>query len=251
MEAPNSNDPSFLSRRAALAALLGVPVAACESIDPAILGAVLGSASGLSQSEAAQGIRAALSKGVLHALGIVGRSGGFLNNRLIHIPLPGKLRDVQSTLAKVGAAGLLDNLEVKLNRGAEMAAPVAKNIFIDAITGLSVSDAVAIVQGPNDAATRYLQDHTTSSLTRLFTPMMQDALADTGALRLLDDVAGQLKAVPFAPKLANNARSDLIGHGVKYGLSGVFHYIAAEEAAIRADPAKRTSEILRRVFGYV
>ncbi|PHR54739.1 MAG: hypothetical protein COA47_15180 [Robiginitomaculum sp.] len=248
MDRPTS---SILSRRAALAALLGIPVVACESIDPSILSAVLGSVSGLSQSEAAQGIRAALSNGVLSALGIVGRSGGFLDNRLIRIPLPGKLRDVQSTLAKVGAAGLLNNLEVKLNRGAEIAAPVAKNIFMDAISGLSVSDAIGIVRGPNDAATRYLQDHTSTSLTRLFTPIMQNALANTGALRLLDDVAGRLKAVPFAPKLASNARSDLIGHGVTYGLSGVFHYIAAEEAAIRANPAKRTSEILRRVFGYV
>jgi len=240
-----------INRRATFALLLGAPLAACESIDPAILGGIISSGGALTQGEAAQGIRAALSNGVVSALGIVGRSGGFLNDQKIHIPLPGKLKDVQQVMAKVGASGMLDDLETRLNHGAEKAAPVAKGIFMDAVSSLSVSDAIGIVQGPQNAATRYLQTKTTPALTRLFTPIMKNSLSGTGALRALDDVSSRLKSIPFAPKLASNAQTDLVNHGVKYGLSGVFHYIGEEEAAIRANPAKRTSEILRKVFGYV
>jgi hypothetical protein len=78
---------------------------------------------------------------------------------------------------------------------------------------------------------------------------METALNQTGALRLVDDVASQLKVVPFGPNLGADARTDLIDHGVDYGLRGVFHFIGEEEKAIRANPAKRTSAILRRVFG--
>lgn len=237
------------TRRTTLALLLGLPLAACETLDPSMLDGILNTGGGvLTQDEAAQGIRAALSNGVVSALGIVGRPGGFLNDNLIHIPLPGKLKDVQQIMARVGASGMLDDVETRLNHGAEKAAPAAKGIFMDAVSGLGVSDAIGIVRGPQNAATRYLQTKTTPALTRLFTPIMKNSLSGTGALQALDKVSERLKSIPFAPKLASNAQSDLVSHGVTYGLSGVFHYIGEEEAAIRANPAKRTSEILRRVF---
>lgn len=237
-----------MSRRLTLAGLMALPLSACETMDPAILEGILGSGV-LSQADAARGIRAALNNGVLSALGIVGRNGGFLNDGQIRIPLPKVLRDVQSVLSAVGAGAVLGQLEVQLNRGAEQAAPVAKDIFFDAVNGLSISDAINIVRGPQDAATTYLQDRTTPRLTILFTPIMENALSGTGALRLLDQASNSLRNIPFAPSLGASARTDLINHGVAYGLKGVFHYVAQEEAAIRRDPAKRTSEILRRVFG--
>lgn len=246
---PHATSPK-LNRRLALAGLLALPLTACETLDMGDVGSVLGSGI-LSQVDAARGIRAALDNGILSALSTVGREGGFLNDSKIHIPLPKVLGDVQNVLSKVGAGGVLNELETQLNRGAEKAAPMAKNIFFDAIAGLSIQDAIGIVRGPQNAATTYLADKTTPRLTALFSPIMENALGQTGALRLLDQVTGDLRNIPFAPQLGSDARTDLIGHGVRYGLDGVFHYVAAEEAAIRRDPAKRTSEILRRVFGSV
>ena len=239
-----------INRRLTLAGLLGLPLAACETLDPAILEGIMGSGA-LSQADAAMGIRAALNNGILSALGVVGRDGGFLNDGQIHIPLPKVLADVQSVMSTIGAGSILSQLETQLNRGAEKAAPIAKDIFFDAISGLSISDAIGIVRGPENAATTYLQDRTTPRLTALFSPIMENALGQTGALRLLDQATNSLRNIPFAPSLGANARTDLITHGVNYGLTGVFHYVAKEEAAIRRDPAKRTSEILRRVFGVV
>ena len=241
---------SQLNRRMALAGLLALPLTACETMDIGALEGIMGSGV-LSQADAARGIKAALDNGILSALGIVGRTGGFFNDGQIHIPLPKVLGDVQSVLSKIGAGGILNELEAQLNHGAEKAAPVAKDIFFDAVAGLSIQDAIGIVRGPQNAATTYLQEKTTPRLTNLFSPIMETALDQTGALKLLDQVSGNLRNIPFAPSLGASARTDLIRHGVNYGLDGVFHYVAKEEAAIRANPAKRTSDILRRVFGTV
>jgi len=237
-----------LNRRHILLALPALGLTACETFDPSILNGVINSGA-LSQGDAAAGIKAALNNGIGSAISTVGRDGGFLNNGRIRIPLPQRLQEVQNILQPIGAGGLLSELQTQLNHGAEKAAPVAKDIFIDAVSDLSIQDAIGIVRGPANAATQYLQGKTTDRLTTLFTPIMSNALRQTGALQLVDQVSSQLDSVPFAAGLGANAKSDLISHGVNYGLDGIFTYIGDEEKAIRENPAKRTSEILRRVFG--
>lgn len=241
-----------LDRRAVLAAALGLPLAACETVDPAILDGIIGAGGGfggLSQAEAAQGIRAALASGVVSAITQVGREGGYFQDGKIKIPLPQTLQDVQSVLAPIGFGGLLSDLELQLNRGAEKAAPFAKDLFTDVIAGVTITDAINIVRGSSNAATTYLADKTMPRLVSLFSPIMTDALQGTGALQLVDQLSSQMAAVPFAPQLGADAKSDLIDYGVRKGLEGLFVYIGEQEAAIRANPAERTSEILRRVFG--
>lgn len=238
-----------MDRRHVILGLAATPMAACETFDPTVLDGLGGLGGALTAGEVALGLKAALDNGVGNALTNVGVLNGFLGNDIVRIPLPKVLQDVQSYLAPIGADGLLVELQTQLNRGAEKAAPVAKDIFLDTIRGLTITDAFDILRGPDTAATEYLQSRTTTRLSQLFSPIMENALNQTGALRLVDDVASQLKIVPFGPNLGANARSDLIDHGVDYGLRGVFHFVGEEEKAIRANPAKRTSEILRRVFG--
>ena len=225
---------------------------ACETLDPAVIDGILGGTGfgGLSQADAALGIRAALDNGVGNAIANVGVLDGFLGNSLVRIPLPNVLQDVQSFLKPIGADGLLVELQQQLNRGAEKAAPVAKDIFIVAIRDLTITDAINIVRGPDNAATQYLADRTSTKLASLFSPIMENALNQTGALQLADQLQSTMRNIPLGPNLSN-ARGDLIKHGVDYGLKGVFYYIGEEEKAIRENPAKRTSEILRRVFGTV
>ena len=238
-----------LNRRFVLLGLSGTVLTACETLDPTIIEGVLGGFGGLTQADAALGIRAALDKGVGNAISNVGILDGFLGNSLVRIPLPQVLQDVQSYLRPLGADGLLVELQQQLNRGAEKAAPIAKDIFLGAIRDLSITDAINIVRGPDNAATEYLSERTSTKLSQLFSPIMENALNQTGALQLVDQVSSSLNNVPFGPNLGVDARNDLISHGVNYGLKGVFYYIGEEEKAIRENPAKRTSEILRRVFG--
>jgi len=239
----------MITRRTAILGLAVTSLASCETFDPTVLDGVLGQTGALTQADAAAGIRAALDNGVGNALSVVGVLNGFLGNDLIRIPLPKVLQDVQSYLAPIGVDGVLVELQQQLNRGAEQAAPLARDIFLGAVRSLTITDAINIVRGPETAATDYLRGRTSGSLSNLFAPIMERALANTGALALVDKVDSQLSAVPFAPTLGANARDDLISHGVDYGLQGVFRYIGEEEKAIRDNPAKRTSEILRRVFG--
>jgi len=239
-----------LSRRKALLLLASAAaLPACETLDPAVIDGILNTGGGLSQFEASQGIKAALDNGIGQAIATVGRENGFLGDSLIRIPLPKKLADVQSTLSQFGASGLLDELEVQLNRGAEKAAPAARDIFVSAVSGLSIQDAIGIVRGADNAATTYLKDATSGRLTQLFSPIFENALGQTGALRLVDQLDGQLSGLGVRG-LGASAKSDLISHGVDFGLSGMFHYIGEEERLIRENPAKRTSEILRKVFGF-
>lgn len=237
-----------LNRRFLLLGLSASALTACETLDPAVINGVLGSLGGLSQADAATGIRAALDNGVGNAISNVGVVDGFLGNSLVRIPLPKVMQDIQSFLKPLGADGLLVEMQTQLNRGAEKAAPIAKDIFLGAIRDMTIPDAINIVRGPDNAATQFLSDRTRPKLAELFTPIMENAMNQTGALRLVDQISGNLGSTPFAPQLGSNARTDLISHGVDYGLKGVFYYIAEEEKAIRANPAKRTSEILRRVF---
>lgn len=237
-----------MDRRILLLGLASTPLAACETFDPAILDGLSGLGGALTAGEVALGLKAALDNGVGSALSTVGVLNGFLGNNIIRIPLPKVLQDVQSFLAPIGADRILVELGTQLNRGAEKAAPVARDIFLDAVRGLTITEAFDILRGTETAATEYLQARTTTRLSQLFSPIMEGALNDTGALRLVDDVSSQLQSVPFGPNLGVNARNDLIDHGVDYGLRGVFHFIGEEEKAIRANPAKRTSDILRRVF---
>lgn len=222
---------------------------ACETLDPAVIDGILnGGYGGLSQADAAMGIRAALDNGIGNAIANVGVLDGFLGNALVRIPLPKVLQDVQGYLQPLGADGLLVELQQQLNRGAEKAAPVAKDIFLGAVRDLTITDAINIVRGPDNAATQYLADRTSTKLASLFSPIMENALSQTGALQIVDQLQSTMRNIPIGPSL-NGARGDLIQHGVDYGLKGVFYYIGEEEKAIRANPAKRTSEILRRVFG--
>lgn len=234
-------------RRFVLLGVSALSLTACETLDPALIESVLGSGV-LTEGDAALGIRAALDNGVGNALSNLGRRDGYFGNPTVKIPLPGVLQDLQGYLAPIGADGLLVELQQQLNRGAEKAAPIARDIFIDAVRGLTIQDAINIVRGPDTAATDYLRDRTTTSLINLFSPIMESALADTGALRLVDDIDRQVP-VGLLTGSGVDLKSDLIGHGVDYGLRGVFHFIAEEEKAIRKDPAARTSAILRRVFG--
>ena len=146
-----------MDRRLVMLGLAATPLAACETLDPAILDGIIGGQNGgLTAADVALGLKAALDNGVGNALSNVGVFDGFLGNDLIRIPLPKVLQDVQSVLAPIGADNLLVELQTQLNRGAEKAAPIAGDIFLSAVRGLTITDAFNILRGHETAATEFL-----------------------------------------------------------------------------------------------
>ncbi|MDJ0942889.1 MAG: DUF4197 domain-containing protein [Kiloniellales bacterium] len=212
------------------------------------LDTLMGSDSGdgvLSTEDMAAGLREALRVGSERVVAKVGAADGFNLDPEIHIPLPGTFRQVQSALKTVGLSDLADDVELKLNRAAEAAAPEARDLFVQAIREMSLDDAKAIFDGPDDAATQYFKGRMSAPLARKMAPVVDRSLADVGALASVDRMMQSYRAIPFVPDVKADLRSYVVGKA----LDGIFFYVAKEEAAIRKNPAARSTELLKRVFG--
>ena len=216
-----------------------------------VLGGVLGemagsgSQSGLTQYEIEAGLREALTIGTERVASQLGRTDGYFGDAEIRIPLPGDLDDLQRGLAQYGLSGPLDDLQLRLNRGAEAAVPQARDLVIEAVRSITLEDAVGILNGGDTAATDFLRAKTETGLRDALRPHISSALQGAGAYTALDRVAtanglGSLRA---------GLREDLTDSAVTYGLDGLFHYVAVEEKKIRENPVARTTELLRKVFG--
>ncbi|MBE63525.1 MAG: hypothetical protein CMB89_14290 [Flammeovirgaceae bacterium] len=131
-----------------------------------------------------------------------------------------------------------------LNHGAEEAAKEAKPIFVNAITGMTVQDAWGILKGEDNAATQYLQSKTTADLTAKFQPVIKQALDKTNATKYYSDLVNTYNKIPFVDKVNPN----LDEYATDRALSGLFTLVAEEEKNIRANPAARTTELLKKVF---
>ena len=199
----------------------------------------------LSSEEIGAGLKEALLVGSGNVVSQLGTTNGFNLDPAVHIPLPQQFDTVRSFLGKIGMSSMLDDLELKLNRAAEVATPKAKELFTQAISEMTFEDVMNIYNGPEDAATRYFQDKMTPPLAREMQPVVEQSLAEVGAVKAYDNVMGEYRAIPFVP----DVKADLTTYVVEKGMDGIFHYMAVEEAAIRQNPAKRTTELLQRVFG--
>ncbi len=198
----------------------------------------------LSTTDIVHGLKDALRVGSGTVVGQLSKKDAFNKDPAIHIPLPDDLRKAKKVMAKVGMEKHMDDLEVRLNRAAETATPKAKSIFVQAIKNMSFSDAKKILNGPDEAATRYLEKQMSSPLQQAMKPVISDALSRVGAIRAYDNMMGKYKSIPFVPDI----HADLTAHVVSRSLSGIFTYLAREERAIRKNPLKRTTEILKKVF---
>ena len=241
----------MIDRRSFVALLSGAALAGCQttvgggpiSLSSPIFGG--GGSRPLTDLDIGNGLKEALRIGTQRVVGQVGAVDGYNADSLIHIPLPEDLRKVHNTLDKIGLGSMTADLELKLNRSAERAAPEAKDVFWNAITEMTLDDVRGIWKGPDDAATQYFRGNMTVPLTDRFTPIILDAMGEVGAIRSYDRMMSKYESIPFVP----DVKGDLTRYTVKKALGGLFTYVAKEEAAIRKDPAKRTTELLQRVFG--
>ncbi len=206
-----------------------------------------GAGANLSQGEIGSGLKDALKVASQRVVGRVGKTDGYNGDPAIRIPLPDPLQKIASPLKAVGAGGMLDDLQVKMNRAAEQAAPKALNIFTDAASQMSITDARAILTGPQDAATQYFKRTTSASLTQSFRPIVDQSLSSVGAVSAFKSVQGKAASLPFAGQDVSSF--NLTDFTVGKALDGLFHYLAVEEAAIRSNPAARTTDLLKKVFG--
>jgi hypothetical protein len=169
---------------------------------------------------------------------------GFFKNAVIKILLPPEAIKVEKTLRDVGLGSLVDKAILSMNRAAEDAAKSAAPIFIEAVTSMTIQDALGILQGGDFAATNYLKVKTTIPLTEAFRPVINRSLEKVNATKYWSDVI-----TAYNRFTTNKINPDLSAYVTGKALDGIFYEVGLEEQKIRKDPVARTSEILKKVFG--
>jgi hypothetical protein len=201
---------------------------------------------GITEAEAAGGIREALVQGVTTAIFQLNKTDGFFGNQVYKLFMPPDAQKVVNTLRDLGMGNMVDKAILQINRAAEDAVGFAKPIFADAIRDMTIMDAINIVRGPNDAATNYFREKTTERLITAFTPTIRTSLDKLNATRYYADVINVYNNFPTTFKKIN---PDLPSYVVGKAVDALFDQIAREEANIRENPIARTTELLRKVFG--
>lgn len=207
--------------------------------------AIVALAAQLSAATTASGLKDALRVATEQAVQTTSQPGGFLDNPKIRIPLPGKLESMANGLRAMGMSEKVDELDVGMNRAAEEAAGEATPVFTKALGDMSFEDASGILKGGDTAATQYFKRTTSADLKTKFRPIVDQAMAQFGVAKQYDALVAQYASTPFgaAPKL------DLGSYVTDQTLAGLFKVMGQEEKKIRTDPAARTTDLLKQVFG--
>jgi hypothetical protein len=205
-----------------------------------------GNFSNLSTDDITNALKQALQVGTKNAASKLSAPNGFFGNSLIKILMPPDAAKVENMLRSLGLGAQVDNAILSMNRAAEDAAIKAVPIFIDAITHMSIDDGIKILQGGNDAATRYLKAKTSPALTAAFKPVIKTSLDQVGATKYWADIFNTYNKLPTTFKKVN---PDLPDYVTERALNGLFVTIAQEEAKIRLNPEARVTDLLQKVFG--
>ncbi|MBG6079673.1 DUF4197 domain-containing protein [Rubrivivax gelatinosus] len=203
-----------------------------------------GRAAALSETDAAAGVRAALERGAVAAVALLGRSDGFLGNPQVRIPLPGALDDAAGMLRAAGQGKRLDELVTAMNRAAEAAVPEARTLLVSAAQSISVEDALKIVRGGDTSVTDFFARKTREPLGLKFLPIVTRATEKVKLADRYNAVAG--KAMGFG--LVRKEDANVQQYVTAKTLDGLYFMIGEEEKKIRADPVGTGSAILRKVF---
>lgn len=199
---------------------------------------------GLTNFQIANGLKEALQNGVTNQVTTLGGVDGFYKNELVKILVPQELQKVDKALRDIGLSNLADKGLKVLNRAAEDAVGEAIPIFKNAILDMTITDAKNILMGNQDAATRYLENSSSTALRGKFTPIIQSSFQKVGADKVWTDVINTYNKIPFVNKVNPN----LTEYTTNEAMKGVFTMVAVEEVKIRTQIKSRTSDLLRRVF---
>lgn len=201
--------------------------------------------SGLSQTRIARGLKEALRVGTDNTVKRTGKENGYFGNQLIKIALPEKFQTIEKGLRLAGYGPKVDEFILSMNRAAEAAAPRAKGIFVDAITGMTFEDARQILNGGDTAATAFFKQRTSDSLYDAFRPVVDDTLDEAGTVQRYNAMMQTVRQLPFI----GGEYLDVGDYVTGKALNGLFLILAEEEKQIRENPAARVTDLLREVFG--
>lgn len=199
----------------------------------------------LTEGDASQGIKIALEKGAMAAVALLGKPDGFLGNPKVRIPLPGFLEDASKLLKMTGQGKRVDELVTSMNRAAEAAVPMGREVLVGAVKSMSVSDAKNILSGGENSVTQFFAEKTRAPLGDKFLPIVTQATEKVGLANQYNKVAGKVAGLGLVKSEDANIQRYVTGKS----LDGLYTIIGEEERKIRQDPVGTGSAILKKVFG--
>ncbi len=199
----------------------------------------------ITEEEVGRALKEALTIGIEKGVDRVSKVDGYFKDPEIKIIMPDEAKAVEEKLRMLGQDKLVDDAIESMNRAAEDAATAAKDIFIVAIKELTLQDVMNILNGEDNAATRYLEDHTRNELVEKFKPIIKASLEKVGATKHWNTVFSYYNKLPFVKKV----NPDLDDYVTNKAIDGLFVQIEKEEMEIRKDPAARVTDLLKKVFG--
>lgn len=198
----------------------------------------------LTNADIALGLKEALNLGTDEAVDFLAAKDGYYKSAY-KILLPEEAQEVTKRLAIIpGFTNVEEIILEKINRGAEDAAKSVGPIFLDAIKGITINDALGILMGENDAATTYLHRQTYQQLYDQFHPIVLESLNKFNAVQYWADAVNTYNRIP----LVNDINPSLDDYVVHEALKGLFALVAQKELGIRTDISQRVTPLLQRVF---
>lgn len=206
-----------------------------------------GAGSGLDDSTIVKGLKEALATGTTRAVKSASQRDGYFRNETIKILVPEKLRTATNLLGKFGFQQQVDDFELRMNRAAEKAAPMATDYFVSALKQMTFDDARKILNGGDTAATEYFRGKTGDKIFTAFKPVVTSSMQDVGVASSYGQLLKKIQAVPFGSAAVESL--DLDNYVTGKAVDGLFTMLGEEEKKIRTDPSARGTELLRKVFG--
>ncbi len=221
--------------------LWGISLQSCEEAEKIIQD----SNSQLSEEEVAKALREALKISSDSVSRWLNKEDAYFKDLAIKIFFPPEAKGVKETLDDNGFQWLTDEIVLKMNRTAEQTADKAKPIFWTAVDSITISDAMAILNGSDSAATLYLKEKTYQKLYEAYYPEIQKTMQSVGLQESWNTVMTTYNTLT----LGDTVNTDITDYTTRKALDGLFYKISLEEKAIREDPLKRVTDLLKKVFG--
>jgi hypothetical protein len=229
---------------ASISLTLGLSLSACTEMSQILQSGAV-NAGQPDESALTRAVKESLELGSSRAAELLSQVGGYQNSSRYRIRLPESMQPIATELRRFGLGGQVDRIEALMNQGAERAAVEAKAVFISAVRGMTISDAMAIVRGGNTAATDYFRQRTEADLRQRYLPIIRSNLQQVGFYNQYQRLVAAYKRLP----LADTPDLDLEQHVLTQSLNALFTQVGEEEKAIRKDPLGRGSSAIAAVFG--
>jgi Protein of unknown function (DUF4197) len=231
------------------------PFAGAQSLGDQLKDSLRGNrrnSAGVSESDAAGGIKEALAQGVDRAVRQLGKPDGFFRDQAVKILVPEKVRKLADLARQLGAGKRVDAFELSMNRAAEKAVPAAADILSNAVRQMTLQDAIGLVRGGETSGTDFFRRTSEEKLYTAFRPIVEKQTAAVGVTQKYKDFTKKAGGSALGAALLGSdsgGNLDLDEYVTREAIDGLFHVIAEQEKQIRRNPGSRTTDLLRRVFG--